>query len=42
MIPVPEGGAKVAFVPADLNKNLDCKGKGQPTAVGFKPILPPK
>ena len=41
-IPVPEGGAKVAFDPADLNKNLDWKGKGQPTAAGFKPILPPK
>lgn len=33
---VPEGGAKVAFDPADLNKNLDRKGKGE-----FKPILPP-
>jgi type 1 glutamine amidotransferase len=34
---VPEGGAKVEFDPADLNKNLDRKGKGE-----FKPILPPK
>ena len=34
---VPEGGAKVEFDPADLNKNLDRKGK-EP----FKPILPPK
>jgi type 1 glutamine amidotransferase len=33
---VPEGGAKVEFDPADLNKNLDRKGKGE-----FKPILPP-
>jgi type 1 glutamine amidotransferase len=33
---VPEGGAKVAFDPAHLNKNLDRKGKGE-----FKPILPP-
>jgi Trehalose utilisation len=33
---VPEGGAKVDFDPADLNKNLDRKGKGE-----FKPILPP-
>ena len=33
---VPEGGAKVEFDPADLNKNLDKKGKGE-----FKPILPP-
>jgi type 1 glutamine amidotransferase len=32
---VPEGGAKVEFDPADLNKNLDKKGKE------FKPILPP-
>jgi hypothetical protein len=38
---VPESGAKVAFDPADLNKNLDWKGKGKPTAEGFKPILPP-
>jgi type 1 glutamine amidotransferase len=35
-VPVPEGGAKVDFDPADLNKNLDKKGKGE-----FKPILPP-
>jgi trehalose utilization protein len=35
-VEVPEGGAKVAFDPADLNKNLDRKGKGE-----FKPILPP-
>lgn len=41
-IPVPENGAKVDFNPADLNRNLDWKGKGKPTAVGFKPILPPK
>lgn len=34
---VPDGGAKVAFDPADLNKNLDRKGKGE-----FKPILPPE
>ncbi len=33
---VPEGGAKVDFDPADLNINLDRKGKGE-----FKPILPP-
>lgn len=33
---VPDGGAKVEFDPADLNKNLDKKGKGE-----FKPILPP-
>src|SRR5438132_5691774 len=36
-VDVPEGGAKVAFDPADLNKNLDKKGKGE-----FKPILPPE
>jgi hypothetical protein len=35
-VDVPEGGAKVDFDPADLNKNLDKKGKGE-----FKPILPP-
>jgi type 1 glutamine amidotransferase len=40
-VDVPEGGAPVKFDPADLNKNLDWKGKGQPTAEGFKPILPP-
>jgi type 1 glutamine amidotransferase len=40
-IDVPESGAKVAFDPNDLNKNLDWKGKGKPTAEGFKPILPP-
>jgi type 1 glutamine amidotransferase len=34
---VPENGAKVAFDPSDLNKNLDKKGKGE-----FKPILPPE
>jgi type 1 glutamine amidotransferase len=34
---VPESGAKVAFDPADLNRNLDRKGKGE-----FKPILPPE
>ncbi|MDY3555506.1 ThuA domain-containing protein [Gemmata sp. JC717] len=33
---VPLAGAKVDFDPADLNKNLDRKGKGE-----FKPILPP-
>ena len=36
-IEVPEGGAKVDFEPADLNKNLDRKGKGE-----FQPILPPE
>jgi type 1 glutamine amidotransferase len=40
-VDVPEGGAKVEFDPADLNKHLDWKGKGEPTAEGFKPILPP-
>lgn len=35
-VDVPDGGAKVEFDPADLNKNLDRKGKGE-----FKPILPP-
>jgi type 1 glutamine amidotransferase len=35
-VEVPENGAKVEFDPADLNKNLDRKGKGE-----FKPILPP-
>ena len=35
-VDVPEGGAKVEFDPADLNKNLDKKGKGE-----FKPIVPP-
>lgn len=40
-VEVPEKGAKVEFDPADLNKNLDWKGKGEPTAEGFKPILPP-
>lgn len=40
-VDVPEGGAKVDFDPADLNKNLDWKGKGPPTSEGFKPILPP-
>jgi type 1 glutamine amidotransferase len=35
-VDVPENGAKVEFDPADLNKNLDRKGKGE-----FKPILPP-
>jgi type 1 glutamine amidotransferase len=35
-VEIPEGGAKVDFDPADLNKNLDRKGKGE-----FKPILPP-
>ena len=34
---VPEEGAKVEFDAADLNKNLDKKGKGE-----FKPILPPE
>jgi type 1 glutamine amidotransferase len=34
-VDIPEGGAKVDFDPADLNKNLDRK-KGT-----FKPILPP-
>jgi type 1 glutamine amidotransferase len=36
-VDVPEGGAKVDFDPADLNKNLDKKGKGE-----FKPITPPE
>lgn len=36
-VEVPEKGAKVDFDPADLNKNLDKKGKGE-----FKPILPPE
>ncbi len=36
-VEVPEQGAKVQFDPADLNKNLDKKGKGD-----FKPILPPE
>jgi type 1 glutamine amidotransferase len=40
-VEVPEGGAKVEFDPADLNKNLDWKGKGEPNAATFKPILPP-
>jgi type 1 glutamine amidotransferase len=35
-VDIPEGGAKVDFDPADLNKNLDRKGKGP-----FKPIEPP-
>lgn len=35
-VEVPEGRAAVKFDPADLNKNLDKKGKGE-----FKPILPP-
>jgi type 1 glutamine amidotransferase len=34
-VDVPEGGAKVEFDPADLNRNLDNKGKP------FQPILPP-
>lgn len=34
-VEIPEGGAKVDFDPADLNKNLD-KKRGE-----FKPILPP-
>jgi type 1 glutamine amidotransferase len=34
---IPENGAKVEFNVADLNKNLDKKGKGD-----FKPILPPE
>lgn len=36
-VDVPEKGAKVDFDAADLNKNLDKKGKGE-----FKPILPPE
>ncbi len=36
-VEVPANGAKVDFDPADLNKNLDRKGKGE-----FKPIVPPK
>lgn len=39
---VPSEGAKVEFNAADLNKNLDWKGKGKPTTDGFKPILPPE
>ena len=35
-VDVPDSGAKVEFDPADLNTNLDRKGKGE-----FKPILPP-
>lgn len=35
-VDVPEGGAKVDFDPADLNKNLDKKGNAP-----FKPIQPP-
>jgi type 1 glutamine amidotransferase len=35
-VEIPEGGAKVEFDPADLNKNLDKKGNA-----AFKPILPP-
>lgn len=41
-IEVPEGGAKVEFNPADLNKNLDFKGKDPKAKGEFKPILPPK
>jgi type 1 glutamine amidotransferase len=41
-VEVPEKGAKVDFDVADLNKNLDWKGKGKPTTDGFKPILPPE
>lgn len=41
-VDVPEAGAPVKFDAADLNKNLDWKGKGKPTTEGFKPILPPK
>jgi len=36
-VEVPTQGAKVEFDAADLNKNLDKKGKGE-----FKPILPPE
>jgi hypothetical protein len=36
-VDVPGSGAKVEFDPADLNKNLDKKGKGE-----FKPITPPE
>jgi hypothetical protein len=39
---IPESGSTVKFDPADLNKNLDWKGKGKPTTDGFKPILPPE
>lgn len=35
-VEIPKEGAKVEFNPADLNKNLDNKGKG------FQPILPPE
>jgi type 1 glutamine amidotransferase len=40
-VDIPDGGAKVLFDDADLNRNLDWKGKGTPTTEGFKPILPP-
>jgi hypothetical protein len=36
-VDVPASGAKVDFDPADLNRNLDRKGKGE-----FKPITPPE
>jgi type 1 glutamine amidotransferase len=36
-MPIPQTGSKVDFDPADLNKNLDRKGKDT-----FKPILPPE
>jgi len=36
-VEVPEGGAKVDFDVAELNRNLDRKGKGE-----FKPITPPE
>ncbi|QEL16482.1 ThuA domain-containing protein [Limnoglobus roseus] len=36
-VEVPESGAKAEFDAADLNKNLDKKGKAE-----FKPILPPE
>lgn len=35
-VEIPEGGAPVEFDPANLNKNLDQKGKP------FQPILPPQ
>ncbi|MBN9519099.1 ThuA domain-containing protein [bacterium] len=35
-VEVPAAGAPVAFDPADLNRNLDRKGKSE-----FRPILPP-
>ncbi len=41
-IDIPEGGAKVEFDPADLNKNLDDKRNAKQKEEPFKPILPPE